>query len=219
MVPDGRFELHRALAPPNKKHNPSDQICEHYVNASAFAARFFKAALTPAFYVHGPTRRLGRSLAFSAIETATGGEIPNPELLSCHYIAAAQWIVVAVGWLFEQIRWGHAQHCELTETADGNQALSPQTMGAVATRVPAVGNRWRDKRRKVMGRPSSRMHGARNDQTKNSRTRDGTMGPGAPGSPTIARDHLDGDRREVCTSVRCAGGRWESPSAKRRRLE
>ncbi|POS76783.1 hypothetical protein DHEL01_v204816 [Diaporthe helianthi] len=122
---DSRSELHRALEPPDKKRHPDQQICDQYANASAFAARFFKRALSRALYLHAPTCRLGRRLALSAIEPAVGGQVPNPELLPCHYIAAAHWAISATTWLWRETRWGQVQYYEVTEATRDSPTFPP----------------------------------------------------------------------------------------------
>lgn len=75
----------RALNYPQGREKPNQQICDHYVNASAFAARVHRAALKSPAYTP----------AFVAIETAIDWTIPGDERLPCHSIAGAQWIVLA----------------------------------------------------------------------------------------------------------------------------
>lgn len=123
---DRHSELRRALRPPAKENNPNTQICDYYVNASTFAARFFQEACPNVFYMHGPTIRLGRTLAFNAINKAAGGRLPESELLPCHYLAAAQWMDMAADWLFQQVRWDHPQYYKDKETARGHQGLRPK---------------------------------------------------------------------------------------------
>lgn len=123
---DDRSQMRRALKPPIKNCSPSQRICDQYVNASAFAARFFTAARLHALYAaYSPVRRLGRRLALNTIETAVGGNIPNIELLPCHYIAAAQWIILAGEWLWSDIRWGRVSYYEVPDNDREYLALAP----------------------------------------------------------------------------------------------
>ncbi|KAH8775297.1 hypothetical protein F5883DRAFT_640578 [Diaporthe sp. PMI_573] len=120
-------EMRRALKPPIKNSNPSQQTCDQYVNASAFASRFFKAGLhlQCAAYQQSDARRFARRLALSTIELAVGTRIPSHELLPCHYIAASQWIILATEWLWNDIQWGEVYYYEVTEIEREYLAFEP----------------------------------------------------------------------------------------------
>lgn len=97
---------------PEKKTKPNQQTCDHYVNASAFAARVHAAG------AQSPLQ----SRAFVTIGIAVEGIIPDDELLPCHLIAGAQWIVLATEWLWSLIRWGIVDYHKLRE--DGSKYLA-----------------------------------------------------------------------------------------------
>lgn len=101
-----------ALDYPEKRKDPSQQTCDQYVNASAFAARVHAAG------VQSPLK----SHAFVAIGTAVEEAIPEDELLPCHLIGGAQWIVLATEWLWRDIRWGKIDYHKLRE--DGTKYLA-----------------------------------------------------------------------------------------------
>lgn len=88
--------MRHAVGYPEKHKKPNQQTCDQYVNASAFAARVHAAEVQSPLY----------SQAFVAIEMAVDGVVPDYEILPCHIIAGAQWIVLATEWLWSDIRWG-----------------------------------------------------------------------------------------------------------------
>lgn len=104
--------MRHALGYPQKRDKPNQQTCDHYINASAFAARVHAAAVQSPLHSH----------AFVAIETAVEGVIADHELLPCHLIAGAQWLVLATQWLWGDIRWGRIDYHKLKE--DGSKYLA-----------------------------------------------------------------------------------------------
>lgn len=97
---------------PEMRKKPTQQTCNQYVNASAFAARVHAAGVQPPL----------NSRAFVTIGVAVEGSIPDDELLPCHLIAGAQWIVLATEWLWNFIRWGMVDYHKLRE--DGSKYLA-----------------------------------------------------------------------------------------------
>lgn len=108
---DWHDSMRHALGYPEKREKPDKQTCDQYVNASAFAARVHAARVQSSL----------PSTAFVAIQTAVEGIIPDCELLPCHLIAGAQWIVLATAWLWGNMRWGKVDYQELRD--DGRKFL------------------------------------------------------------------------------------------------
>lgn len=96
---------------PEKRKKPDQQACDQYVNASAFAARVHAAGVQPPLH----------SRAFLTIGTAVEGLIHDDDLLPCHLIAGAQWVILATEWLWSNIRWGKIDYYKLRD--DGKKYL------------------------------------------------------------------------------------------------
>lgn len=104
-----------ALDYPFKREKPNQQTCDYYVNASAFAARVHAAEVQCPLIDH----------AFDAVEAAVGGVIPDHELLPCHIIGGAQWLVWATEWLWGDIRWGRIDYHERRQNGRDPLAFPP----------------------------------------------------------------------------------------------
>lgn len=107
--------MRHTLVYPEKRECPNQQTCDEYVNASAFAARVHAAAAESPLIAH----------AFDAIGAAVEALVPDHELLPCHLIGGAQWIVWATEFLWSDIRWGQIDCHELMENGEKYIAFPP----------------------------------------------------------------------------------------------
>ncbi|KAL1847246.1 hypothetical protein Daus18300_014010 [Diaporthe australafricana] len=100
-----------SLLTPEKRKDPPKTKCDHYINANAFSARVGGA---------GMMKCCSYNFGYSAIETAFNGPINiygshSGDILSCHVIAGAQWIVHATEWLWSELLWGKIECCKVNK--------------------------------------------------------------------------------------------------------
>lgn len=100
---------------PKKRDSPHQQTCDYYVNAMAFVARVHAAGVQFPLYC----------VVFSTMGRAVDGLVPDDEILPCHLIAGAQWVVLATEWMWSNIRWGKCDFHELEEDGTKDMANQP----------------------------------------------------------------------------------------------
>ncbi|KAJ0114871.1 hypothetical protein J7T55_004613 [Diaporthe amygdali] len=109
---DGWCDSERhSLVTPEKRNNPPKTECEQYINANAFLARVRAAGVMKCCdYLYG----------YSAVQDAvkdTIDETSKGDVLPCHIVSGAQWVVQATEWLWSLIRWGKIDYREVKDDA------------------------------------------------------------------------------------------------------